>query len=41
MLGGVTATPWRGDGYDIDEIPGPALVKIVIAEYLAAEIAWD
>ena len=20
MLGGVTATPWRGDGYDIDEI---------------------
>src|SRR5690606_21639932 len=24
MLAGVTATPWRGDGYDIDEILGPA-----------------
>jgi superfamily II DNA or RNA helicase len=34
MLGGVTATPWRGDGYDIDEILGPALVKIGIAEGL-------
>ncbi len=34
MLGGVTATPWRGDGYDIDEILGPPLVKIGIAEGL-------
>lgn len=34
MLGGVTATPWRGDGYDIDEILGPALVKIGITEGL-------
>jgi superfamily II DNA or RNA helicase len=34
MLGGVTATPWRGDGYDIDGILGPALVKIGIAEGL-------
>jgi superfamily II DNA or RNA helicase len=34
MLGGVTATPWRGDGYDLDEILGPALVKIGIAEGL-------
>jgi superfamily II DNA or RNA helicase len=34
MLAGVTATPWRGDGYDIDEILGPALVKIGIAEGL-------
>jgi superfamily II DNA or RNA helicase len=34
MLGGVTATPWRGDGYDIDSILGPALVKIGIAEGL-------
>jgi len=34
MLGGVTATPWRGDGYDIDEILGPALVRIGIAEGL-------
>ncbi len=34
MLGGVTATPWRGDGYDIDQILGPALVQIGIAEGL-------
>lgn len=34
MLGGVTATPWRGDGFDIDEILGPPLVKIGIAEGL-------
>ncbi len=34
MLGGVTATPWRGDGYDIDELLGPALVQIGIAEGL-------
>jgi len=34
MLGGVTATPWRGDGYDIDEILGPPLIKIGIAEGL-------
>lgn len=34
MLGGVTATPWRGDAFDIDEILGQALVKIGIAEGL-------
>jgi superfamily II DNA or RNA helicase len=34
MLGGVTATPWRGDGYDIDQILGPALVKFGIADGL-------
>jgi superfamily II DNA or RNA helicase len=34
MLGGVTATPWRGDGYDIDEILGPALVRVGIADGL-------
>lgn len=34
MLGGVTATPWRGDGYDIDTILGPPLVQIGIAEGL-------
>ena len=34
MLGGVTATPWRGDGYDIDQILGPALVQIGIADGL-------
>jgi superfamily II DNA or RNA helicase len=34
MLGGVTATPWRGDGYDIDKLLGPPLVRIGIAEGL-------
>lgn len=34
MLGGVTATPWRGDGYDLDTVLGPPLVKIGIAEGL-------
>ena len=34
MLGGVTATPWRGDAFDIDEILGRPLVKIGIAEGL-------
>jgi superfamily II DNA or RNA helicase len=34
MLGGVTATPWRGDGYDIDQVLGPALVRIGIADGL-------
>lgn len=34
MIGGVTATPWRGDGYDIDELLGPPVVRIGIAEGL-------
>ena len=34
MLGGATATPWRGDGYDIDTLLGPPLVKLGIAEGL-------
>ena len=34
MLGGVTATPWRGDGYDIDVLLGPARVKIGINDGL-------
>lgn len=34
MIGGVTATPWRGDGYDIDHLLGPPLVRIGIAEGL-------
>lgn len=38
---GVTATPWRGDQYDIENIFGPAVVKVSISEgmrlgYLAA-----
>ena len=35
MLGGVTATPWRGDGYDIDRLLGPALVRMGIADGLS------
>jgi superfamily II DNA or RNA helicase len=34
MVAGVTATPWRGDGFDIDTILGPALVKTGIDEGL-------
>ncbi|WP_080431729.1 DEAD/DEAH box helicase family protein [Burkholderia ubonensis] len=34
MIGGVTATPWRGDGYEIDELLGPPVVKIGIEEGL-------
>ena len=34
MLAGVTATPWRGDGYDIDRLLGPPLVRVGIAEGL-------
>jgi superfamily II DNA or RNA helicase len=34
MLGGATATPWRGDGFDIDQILGPPVVQIGIAEGL-------
>lgn len=34
MFGGVTATPWRGDGFEIDSLLGPPLVQIGIAEGL-------
>lgn len=34
MIGGVTATPWRGDGYDIDSLLGPAVIRVGIAEGL-------
>lgn len=34
MIGGVTATPWRGDGYDIDTILGPPVIQVGIAEGL-------
>jgi superfamily II DNA or RNA helicase len=34
MLAGVTATPWRGDTYDLDRLLGPPLVRIGIAEGL-------
>jgi superfamily II DNA or RNA helicase len=35
MLGGVTATPWRGDGYDLDRLLGQPVYKVGIAEGLA------
>ena len=41
MLAGVTATPWRGDGYDIDRLLGPPLVKIGISEGLQAGYLSD
>ena len=34
MLGGVTATPWRGDRYDIDTMLGPPLVRLGISDGL-------
>lgn len=34
MLGGVTATPWRGDGFDLNQLLGRPLVQIGIAEGL-------
>lgn len=34
MIGGVTATPWRGDGFDIDRLLGPPVIRIGIAEGL-------
>lgn len=34
MKGGVTATPWRGDGYDVDQLLGPPVVKVGISEGL-------
>lgn len=34
MIGGVTATPWRGDGYDIDHLLGPPVIRVGIAEGL-------
>ena len=34
MLGGVTATPWRGDGFEIDEILGRPLVRVGISDGL-------
>lgn len=34
MLGGATATPWRGDGFDIDHLLGSPVVQIGIEEGL-------
>lgn len=35
MLLGATATPWRGDGFDIDRTLGPAVVQYGIADGLS------
>ncbi len=34
FVAGVTATPWRGDGFHIEQVFGPALVKIGIEDGL-------
>lgn len=34
MLGGVTATPWRGDGFDINRVLGRPLIQLGIADGL-------
>lgn len=34
MLGGATATPWRGDSYDIDELLGEPVMRMGIDEGL-------
>ena len=34
MIAGVTATPWRGDGFDIDALLGRPVIQIGIAEGL-------
>jgi superfamily II DNA or RNA helicase len=34
MIGGATATPWRGDQYDLDTLLGPPVVKMGIDEGL-------
>lgn len=34
LIGGFTATPWRGDGFDIEHVLGPPVVQIGIDEGL-------
>jgi superfamily II DNA or RNA helicase len=41
LLAGVTATPWRGDDYDIERRFGPALVRMGIAEGLEGGFLSD
>lgn len=41
MIAGVTATPWRGDDYDIEQRFGPALVRMGIAEGLQGGFLCD
>ncbi len=41
MRAGMTATPWRGDDYDIEQMFGPALVRMGIAEGLQGGFLCD
>ena len=41
MLGGVTATPWRGDGFEIETLLGQPLVQYGIAEGLQKEFLCE
>jgi superfamily II DNA or RNA helicase len=41
LLGGVTATPWRGDSFDIDAILGQPLVRIGISDGLRNKYLCD
>jgi superfamily II DNA or RNA helicase len=41
MIGGATATPWRGDGFDIDEVLGKPLVRLGISDGLREKYLCD
>lgn len=41
MIGGATATPWRGDGFDIDELLGRPLVQLGISDGLQHKFLSD
>ena len=41
MIGGVTATPWRGDGFEIETVLGHPLVQYGIAEGLEKRFLCD
>jgi superfamily II DNA or RNA helicase len=41
MVGGVTATPWRGDGFDIDVVLGKPLVRLGISDGLQSKYLSD
>lgn len=41
MVGGVTATPWRGDSFDIDEILGQPLLRVGISDGLRNKYLCD
>lgn len=41
MVGGATATPWRGDGFDIDEMLGKPLIRLGISDGLKQKYLSD